>query len=63
MKLPSATIRVRIVILGGVEVRAPGEELRDRGRGLSTSASEERVDDAGEEDRGESSRSRGWNGL
>lgn len=33
----------------------PGEELRDRGRGLSIRADE--VEEAGDEERGESSRS------
>lgn len=62
--MPSATMRVRIVVRGvGLEVYCEsGEELRERGRGLSIPAE---VEDVGDElrERGESSTSRFENGL
>jgi len=65
VKFPSLTILVRTWGLGGAVARVPGEELRDRGRGLSVSASEAEAEewDEGDEERGERSRSRAWNGL
>lgn len=62
MKLPSAIILVRT---GGGDNgrRAPGEGLRDRGATLIDDAAEERVEDAGLDERGESSTSRAANGL
>jgi hypothetical protein len=65
VKFPSLTIRVRTGGFEGDDVRyVPGEGLRDRGGGSSASEEDEEcMEDAGEEERGESSESSGWKGL